>query len=654
MRLRGIALAVALTVIWVTGASAAATITGRLFNPRTPGSDQMFPFTAIYTFAGQDGPMQEPVAFRTWELEPSSWYHMVADEGSYTVVYTNPAQFMRPLVRTNVYVSSGEKNDTVQYPRFDYACFYEGGWDGSAAREYYQTFTATGVGVTHVGFKPVHDGIDGGGPGGQPLLISLHHDTGGAPDTWPQVGPEALVPYMDGGGVKGYTYSAGWNSGEVPLTPGERYAVRLRPKDPDGVFQMWARTEGADSETDCYRVGVDGTAGWASMNLWMAVGVDGDGLVIPYNKRVHKDFPSTWDEEKQENVIKWVGTANKVSQTYVAQGRSLAFALIYAAVSGAQPSMNRQRLVVRVREGGPEGPVVGVEKIAIGNGNYTGDASWGTFAAVYSPGEVPLTPGQTYAIEFESIENYETLFGYVNIKGVESEVAPSFNAYQKADFDEYPHGTSYRDGVEMPFDVDMQFIEYAHAADNWGAALEAENLAANGDFEQGRLEPDNKGAARTDGWETFAIDPSTSFWYMTEPPEETNRMARVIGGGINNTTVDGGYVQRVDGLDPMADYVLTCDLRSSWRTGEKHALYIGYDRTGQTEDPRAETVVWSKALPPIQGLWRPYRSEPIAPVSNSISLWLRAWTSEPGGYPFKADFDNVALRKVDTGAPQGE
>jgi len=58
---------------------------------------------------------------------------------------------------------------------------------------------------------------------------------------------------------------------------------------------------------------------------------------------------------------------------------------------------------------------MGTPKIAIGNGNYTGDASWGVFGAVFAPGEVPLEPGATYAVEFESIENYQTLHGFVNL-----------------------------------------------------------------------------------------------------------------------------------------------------------------------------------------------------------------------------------------------
>ena len=57
----------------------------------------------------------------------------------------------------------------------------------------------------------------------------------------------------------------------------------------------------------------------------MSVSGAGDGLVIPLNKRVHRAFG-----QLTHCVPKW-------TQTYVAQGKSLASVVCYAAVSGAQP-----------------------------------------------------------------------------------------------------------------------------------------------------------------------------------------------------------------------------------------------------------------------------------------------------------------------------
>ena len=57
--------------------------------------------------------------------------------------------------------------------------------------------------------------------------------------------------------------------------------------------------------------------------------------------------------------------------------------------------------------------------------------------------EAPLEPGKTYAIEMESIENYASLHGYVNIKNMVSDDKPGFNPYRKAAPDTYEKGTAY-------------------------------------------------------------------------------------------------------------------------------------------------------------------------------------------------------------------
>src|SRR6185295_18164187 len=133
---------------------------------------------------------------------------------------------------------------------------------------------------------------------------------------------------VDSGGAKNYVWSAGWNSGEVPLIPGETYAVHLRAETADNAFQaFWRKVDG--DAPKCFRIGKDGEAGFQERQLWMAVSADGDGLVIPYNKRVQKSFGS------------FAGSAPRWAQTYVAQGHSLAGVVLYAAVSGAQPPLAR-------------------------------------------------------------------------------------------------------------------------------------------------------------------------------------------------------------------------------------------------------------------------------------------------------------------------
>ncbi|MBN1417653.1 MAG: hypothetical protein JXP34_02695 [Planctomycetes bacterium] len=617
-------------------ARAQVVLTGRVRTERWSGSDETMYVSAILSFASLAGGGSEALQSRTWEMEPAGWFRMSGGAGTYTLLFSTPAHFARPIVMTNVFARAGETVDLAPRPSFDRACFFEGGWDEKRASHYYQTFVARGTSVTQIGFKLAHDGVDGMGPGGQTLLASIHRRGDGTPDAWERVGPVMPVPDVDCGGAKSYHYSAGWNSGEVPLTPGETYAVHLRSSSPGGTFQAFWRPD-ADPRAACYRIGPAGPQGFLERSMWMSIATDGDGIVIPYNKRVHKPF------------VHLTRGAPKWSQTYVARGRSLAGAVLYAAVGTAEPPLSRQRVAIRVREGGPAGPVVGVEKIGIGNGNYTGDASWGVFAAAFAPGEVPLEPGATYAIEFESIENRETLRGHINIKGQRSTEIPGFTPYRKVPPDAYPHGTAFLGGTEpVDFDLDMQILEYENCPGDWARAVDSENLLPNGDMEAGALDPDEPGNGRPDVWKPFAIDPGTVHRYAVDGMDAANRILRVLGGGATGKTVDGGFVQRVDGLSRHETYRIAGRVRSSWAFAVEQGCLVGFDPTGQDADPKAATIIWTP-LPLLHGVFVPYASEPIRPSRDgAISVWLRGWTTRTDDVPFRADFDAFTLRRVRT------
>jgi hypothetical protein len=635
---------------------AQALIAGRLLGERSPGSSELFPFTAILAFDSLAGPGREPCSFRTWETEPVGWFRFDTDAGNHTLLFTGPNHFLRPIVLNNIFMRSGEKLENVRpTPNLEFANFSDREWDPKPARAYFQTFVARGKSLTHVGFRLATDGVDGFGPLAQNLLASVHRQGPGTPDTWPQVGPTAIVPDVDCGGAKNYIWCAGWNSGEVPLVPGISYAVQIRAQREGGTFQAFWRQD-FDKTTDCYRLGPDGQGAFVGRKIWLGLGSDADRLLIPYNKRVHKQYGQ------------FAGFASRWAQSYTAQGRSLASVVLYAAVGGAQPPLSRQRVLVRVRHGGPAGPLCGIEKIAIGNGNYTGDASWGAFGAAFAPGEVPLTPGEAYSVEFESLENFETLHGYVNIKGMASDDRAGFNPYRKFAPDDYPLGTAFKSGVEeMPFDLDMQIIEYECAATNWAFACTGTNLLANGSMEQ--FTPDASGkepsapprgvsgynpsgrivALKPDAWDTFAIDASTRFAVLADA-ESTNHFARIFAAP--GQTADGGLVQCASGLDKQQTYRLTARLRASWAVDLEHQSLLGLDPTGQTTDPKAPSILWQTA-PPRHGIWIDFTSDPVRPATNSISIWLRARsTAKSESYaPFKADFDDLAVHQVQISPP---
>ncbi len=601
---------------------------GRMRTARFEGSAALVALSPIRVFATLEGGDAETIGFRTWETEPAGWYRLSGPGGRYTVLFSSPAHYARPVILTNIYTRDGDDVVRTVTSPFAVASFFDGAWDRKPARRYYQCFEATGTSITHVGFKLATDGVDGAGPGSQPILVSVHEKRSGSPSGWPQVGPTARAPFVDCGGPKSYWYSVGWNSGEVATQSGTTYAVCLRPEDPQhGVQSFWRELPTGHGQ--CFRQGGD-AAGFVDRELWMAVASDGDGLLIPYNKCVHTKYA-----ELTRFARRWV-------QTYVAQGRSVASVILYAAVSGVQPPLSRQRLCVRIRQGGPHGPIVGTSTIAVGNGNYTGDASWGTFGVTFAPGEVPVKPGAVYAVDFESIEDYRTLHGFVNIKGQVSDDRPGFNPYKKVAPDTYERGTAYYAGTEaVGFDLDMQIIEYEKEARGWARAVASQNLVSNGDMNR----------AEATAWRPFKRQEGTTFAFLRpEPPEPSDCLLRIAARNPKTDTVDGGVCQCVRDLKRADTYRFAGQVRCTWPLDVDRQCMVGYDPTGQVKDPEAGTIVWQR-LPRLHGRFIPFSADPIRPEKDMISIWLRARATTVPPFPFEADFDAISLRRVLTCPP---
>lgn len=612
-----------LATLLVSSAFAQVEISGRAWMPAEGNTEEMIPFTTITGFASLPGSDSQTATTRTWETYPSGWYLLSGMPGAYTVTFSNPAHFMRPVVRTNVFTVDREKVNLNVAPVFDYAVVHERTWDESAAYAYYQLFRATGTSITQVGFKLAHDGVDGEGPRDQTVLISIRRKGEGdldrwPPDTWDAVGPTMPVLRVNCGGGLNRHFSAGWNSGEVPTVPGEIYAVKLYAHHQDSVIQpFWKEAPG--TEFPCFRVSWQEKK-WVDANLWMTVSSDNDGLVIPYNKRVHLEYGEL------------AGFSTKWAQTWVAMGEGLASAILYAAVSTDQPPLVRQRAVVRVRRGGPDGPVVGIEKIAKGQSMAT--AEGGSFGVSYAPGEVPLVPGETYALEWESL-------------GADG----GFNPWPKQAEDDYPHGSAWYNGTEeRPRDLDAQIIEYQRVPDGgWPNALTGGNRLDNGDFEDGELHSEDPASGGPRGWSRFVVDASTTFAYRES--EDGSRYASVTGGGMEVRTADGGYVRKVEGLDRGETYRLTGRGRSTWAVDFQHNGRVGVDPTGQTTDPDATTIQWM-LFPGLHNAWTALVTDPVRPAEGSVSVWLRAWSVRKDSSLFEVDFDDLTLRQVDSGVPR--
>jgi hypothetical protein len=319
-------------------------------------------------------------------------------------------------------------------------------------------------------------------------------------------------------------------------------------------------------------------------------------------------------------------------------GSGLASVTLYAAIATDQPPMRLQRAWIRVRRGGPGGPVIGTPKIAVGCNTATAES--GNIGAVFAPGEVDLEPGETYAIEFEAFGPHR-----------------GFNPWMKQPRDPYDDGTAYFAGTDRKdYDLDMIVVEYANRADgDWTQQTSAENLLKNGDMQEGEFDPDNRDAGKPDHWEHFKVDPGTTHWYVAADTDADadNRLASIVGGSINGRTVDGGYVQQVTGLKRTETYRLSGRLRSTWPVDDKHQVLIGLDPTGQTDTPDAPNVTYV-VLPKAHGIFEEFISPPTRPAGDTISVWLRARDMATHNQPFQVDFDKFALHQVDTGAPGNE
>jgi hypothetical protein len=622
-----------------TTADAQMTLTGRLLWPPYEGAKKEVGIGHILVFGSLPGPEKQPLAFRSWETNPVGWWKLSGPAGRYTLLFAQPANFMRPAILNNINTKDGDNlnlSRIVPAP-WDEACLDDSAWDHAAAHEYFQPFVARGSSITQIGFKLAHDGIDGAGPGAQDFLLSIHEvKENDPPAKWPRIGPEMPVIDVDCGGAKNYSFSAGFNSGEVPTTPGKTYAVRLATKSNTGKFQPYlhlvaegekylpawrSKTMPGDQPVEYEQT---------TSHLWMAIASDSDGLLIPYNKRIHKEFNQL------------TRFARTWSQTYVAKGHSLAGVVLYAATSGVQPSINQQRVMISVWKEQPNPESVGTAKLAIGNGLYTGDASWGTFGAVYEPDEVRLEPGKTYRLQFESIETPANLgLGtFKNIKGMKSDGKPGFNPYQKHPLDNYPLGRAFFNGTDpQDFSLDMQIVEYEPGVIGHFNSLKGPQLIKAGNFDK---DEDWKAAWSIPGGKGAGANIERGI----EPGGGS--VLRMSG---KEKTFDAVVVQRAAGLSRAQSYRAAAGVRSNHLPTDQCRAMIGIDLTGQTENPDAPTVTWT-VLPAITGRFDDFTPDAFRPANDAISIFLRLRSDDsPSPAPF-AEFRHISLMAVDTRPPQ--
>src|ERR1051325_5922619 len=94
---------------------------GRLTAQRWPGNQEEMPLSAIYCFASLDGSGHESFGFRTFETEPPGWFRISGPAGNYSLLFTQPAQFIRPLLVNKLFTRDHEKLLGFRFsPQFDF------------------------------------------------------------------------------------------------------------------------------------------------------------------------------------------------------------------------------------------------------------------------------------------------------------------------------------------------------------------------------------------------------------------------------------------------------------------------------------------------------------------------------------------------------
>lgn len=212
-----------------------------------------------------------------------------------------------------------------------------------------------------------------------------------------------------------------------------------------------------------------------------------------------------------------------------------------------------------------------------------------------------------------------------------------------------------------------------------GAFCHAQNLVVNGGFE-GLWGPVNSGCDQVDSsvccvaasWTPWSamLDPTGGSPTPGNPTfiempgdnctaDPGNNYQRILGGlkyifgRTEGSNMRGGIVQQVN-TSPGASYDLELQIKFQSMRGYpgkpipiQAEAYFGYDLTGQTADPLAETIVWTTrfALDPANavqegGIWNQY-SRRFTATGSATSIWVRHIVPDDGRGIL--DVDNISL-----------
>ena len=406
---------VALLLVTAAFAQADGTVQGecrfeRIKGRPSAGYQGLSEWNNFLSAVGESGNTQ---SYRCGAPGGGGTYSFTAPAGGYTMYVSQPTFFARPKLVTDVQIFNNQTITVNPELNLDYSCYYRDDWPEWNST-WYQTFIATGTSINRISYNLA-------GSNASTIAVSVLRDNGGDIRTWPQVGPTKSA----GTGAIGDNW-VGFRSGQIPTTPGQRYAIRLVGQGSPPDFAPFRRNE--DGNGYANGQAYDAAGNPRNMDLCICVFSDNDGTVIPYAKTTSglgalTDWAGTW------------------GQTFKATGGGLAAADLWFASTNWDIDVR-----FRIYANGPGGAQIGLTKIGHGAWNAGGT---GLVGVSYAPGEVPLTAGNTYYIEMSVVSG-----------------ATGFTPYKfDRSADDYPYGHAYMSsGPRTDIDLSMTIMEYAESA----------------------------------------------------------------------------------------------------------------------------------------------------------------------------------------------
>jgi hypothetical protein len=281
---------------------------------------------------------------------------------------------------------------------------------------FYQTFTATSGHVTRIATKLA-------GKSGDHFHLTLnfavYEVNDGPPSTWKQISPVRSRFLSEGTDPIIHIFWVPFKSREVRLERGQRYAVRFwrDPKSQSQTFAMVVRRDNGDG----YRRGhlYLGDEPRKDLDAYAYVSGGQTGTVVNHAPVGDMKFD------------KLIGTGKRFGQTFEATGVGLAAVeVVYATGDASPPRMPIAFQLYDRPAGEPIGPLRTCYGLPM---TFQARA-----AVVWRRGEVELTPGKTYYLEW---------------------FTPGVNTWQ---LEENLPGQAYVDGKAHPdADLAMCIVEYA-------------------------------------------------------------------------------------------------------------------------------------------------------------------------------------------------